>query len=182
LVGPGSGAGYEEFLAQDAAGAGTAVRGLGAGAGGDRLAAVALPRLGLPAELLPAEHRVVLGDNFRGQLGVGSTEDQRDTPTRIAGGVAFRMISGGFNHTCGVDVFSHGWCWGSDTDGQLGNGSAGASDVPSPVAGSLRTVGADALPVTGADATGYLAAALALLAAGAALVRIGRRRRLTAQH
>lgn len=79
------------------------------------------------------------GSGFFGQIGDGSTSTAaRAVPTRVAGAIAFRSISPGGNHTCAVSTTGVGYCWGSNTNGELGGGSVGGS-VPSPqaVGGSL---------------------------------------------
>ena len=66
-----------------------------------------------------------------------------------AGTLAFRQISVGPTHTCGVTTTNRAYCWGLNYFGQLGNGGFGAAETTRPVAaaGSLRflevRVGAD---------------------------------------
>lgn len=61
--------------------------------------------------------------------------------TRTAVGVdTWRSDSGsiatGGDHSCAVRADSTLWCWGANTDGQLGNGSQTPSDAPVAVAGA----------------------------------------------
>jgi alpha-tubulin suppressor-like RCC1 family protein len=82
------------------------------------------------------------GRNDKGQLGDGSTAP-RVTPTLIAGGLRFRSISAGAtggSHTCGVAVDSV-YCWGSNTHGELGDGTTSAHDKPTSVVGGIALVG-----------------------------------------
>ena len=72
------------------------------------------------------------GSNWRGQLGndqdfnaPGTTADklQWPTPQLVAGGHAFRSISTGFEHTCGITTAGVALCWGLNLSGQLGTGN-----------------------------------------------------------
>lgn len=77
------------------------------------------------------------GDNLAGQLGdPGSTGFTRNTPVRVAGGLAFKAIDPGANHTCGLTTSSRVFCWGDNSFGQLGDGTTGYHLVPGPVAGN----------------------------------------------
>jgi alpha-tubulin suppressor-like RCC1 family protein len=68
------------------------------------------------------------GANSSGQLGDGTTID-RLTPVPVAGGRRFLTVSadGGGNttlgYTCGVTTSNRVFCWGANTDGQLGDGT-----------------------------------------------------------
>ncbi|MBU1244547.1 hypothetical protein KJ612_15205, partial [Myxococcota bacterium] len=64
---------------------------------------------------------VCWGNNTYGQLGNGSTLD-RDTPVAVSGfssGIA--SIEAGGYHTCSKKTNGSGWCWGSNSFGQLGD-------------------------------------------------------------
>jgi alpha-tubulin suppressor-like RCC1 family protein len=63
------------------------------------------------------------GLNEDGQVGDGSTTD-RATPVEITNpGSPFRRVAAGFYHTCGITVNGAAYCWGSNGDGQGGNGT-----------------------------------------------------------
>jgi alpha-tubulin suppressor-like RCC1 family protein len=82
------------------------------------------------------------GQNNQGQLGDG-TGNPRSTPTLIAGGLRFSSISTGAGdgtHTCGIAVDSV-YCWGSNTKGQLGDGTTTPHPTPTSVAGGIAFVG-----------------------------------------
>ncbi len=78
------------------------------------------------------------GPNPDGRLGDSSTTE-RLVPTAVVGASNFatvtagdRMNTGspGLSHTCGLSRQRHLYCWGSNSDGQLGNGNTTDSAVP----------------------------------------------------
>jgi alpha-tubulin suppressor-like RCC1 family protein len=81
------------------------------------------------------------GLNKKGQLGNGTLLNRR-RPVAVAGGLSFRQVSAGGDytsaHTCGVTTADQAYCWGSNADGQLGNGTFKVSRAPVAVAGGLR--------------------------------------------
>ena len=81
------------------------------------------------------------GSNGRGQLGDGTTTD-RAAPVAVTGGHSFAAITaGGFTlgHTCAVTSVGQVYCWGNNSSGQLGIGTAdqAAHPVPAPVTGGV---------------------------------------------
>lgn len=65
------------------------------------------------------------GRNAAGQLGDGTTSLSA-TPTRVLGtpiGVRFTSIAAGGAHTCATGTDGSAYCWGSNSESQLGNGS-----------------------------------------------------------
>lgn len=61
------------------------------------------------------------GANNRGQLGLGGGSD-RGSPQVVSGIDAVRSLSAGFQHTCAVRTIGGGvWCWGMNSQGQVGN-------------------------------------------------------------
>jgi alpha-tubulin suppressor-like RCC1 family protein len=70
------------------------------------------------------------GDNDYGQLGNGSNSDS-PTPVAVTGMSADVLaVTGGERHTCALRDDGSVWCWGDGANGQLGNGSTAASNVP----------------------------------------------------
>lgn len=94
------------------------------------------------------------GSNHSGQLGVGTStgpqlcalveDPQSQTwacstrPQLVRGGYSFRQVSAGDAHTCGVTTDDRVYCWGSNANGQLGDGSTMSRPQPVLVAGGLR--------------------------------------------
>ncbi|MGH7327705.1 MAG: RCC1 domain-containing protein [Polyangiaceae bacterium] len=85
------------------------------------------------------------GDNSLGQLG-NSASAGSPTPLKVANLVAIRAIAAGNNHTCALDGndTSGGkvYCWGSDSQGQLGSSPAGGfSGIPQTLASPTDLIG-----------------------------------------
>jgi alpha-tubulin suppressor-like RCC1 family protein len=83
------------------------------------------------------------GWNQFGQLGDGTTPPGTDRPTpgAVAGGLRFRRVSAGGEHTCGVTTDNRGFCWGFNENGGLGDGTTTIRLTPVRVhAGGLRFV------------------------------------------
>ena len=105
------------------------------------------------------------GSNASGQLGNGTTTNGA-TPVPVAGGLAFpasgdwadKVLSAGTSHTCGVTVGGTAYCWGSNSDGQLGNGTTTDSALPVAVGGgiSFRSISAGARHSCGVDTAGLV--------------------------
>jgi alpha-tubulin suppressor-like RCC1 family protein len=82
------------------------------------------------------------GENDAGQLGNDSTTNS-NVPVPISGGLAFAQVDargsvgGPGSHTCGVTTGDAAYCWGSNSVGQLGNGTTSDSLTPVAVTGAL---------------------------------------------
>ena len=75
------------------------------------------------------------GYNLYGQLGNNSLED-RPVPQNVymmSSGV--QAITTGENHTCALSIVGEIWCWGNNTEGQLGIGITDMQPIPVYVAG-----------------------------------------------
>ena len=85
------------------------------------------------------------GYNGNGQLGDGTTTTAgRATPVRVLGGLQWRQLGGGAEHTCGVTQSDQVYCWGLNDRGQLGNGTTGRRLKPVPVSGGRQFQQVDA--------------------------------------
>ncbi|HXL16997.1 MAG TPA: hypothetical protein VN961_05690, partial [Streptosporangiaceae bacterium] len=76
----------------------------------------------------PADIAFCWGYNPFGAVGDGTTT-RRLAPVRVAGGLHFSGLStgvGGF-HSCGVTTDHRAYCWGSNSSGQLGDGTQGTN-------------------------------------------------------
>ncbi|MCU1371630.1 MAG: regulator of chromosome condensation [Ilumatobacteraceae bacterium] len=85
------------------------------------------------------------GLNGSGQLGTDSVPSYSPVPVQVTGltsGVA--AISAGDAHSCAVVLFG-AKCWGSNANGQLGNGATGAAPVLAPVPVSGLATGVTAI-------------------------------------
>ena len=69
------------------------------------------------------------GADELGQLGDGSPRMDKNTPvpvyTQLLGTGRFIKLSAGSAHTCGISDSGLAFCWGSNSDGQIGDDSAG---------------------------------------------------------
>jgi alpha-tubulin suppressor-like RCC1 family protein len=63
------------------------------------------------------------GNNGWGTLGNGSNAAMSFTPVAVGGGITFRSVSAGADHTCGVSTDNRAFCWGNNEWRQLGKGT-----------------------------------------------------------
>ncbi|MFM6928361.1 MAG: RCC1 domain-containing protein [Bdellovibrio sp.] len=78
------------------------------------------------------------GANAKGQLGIGSTAAKStptvvDAPTTYSSVVVSATYNNGNVHTCGITTDGDLKCWGSNNQGQLGDGTTNSSLVPIPI-------------------------------------------------
>jgi alpha-tubulin suppressor-like RCC1 family protein len=79
------------------------------------------------------------GYNGNGQLGDGTmTAAGRAAPVRVLGGLSWKQLSGGAEHTCGVTQADQVYCWGLNDKGQLGIGNTARRLQPVPVSGGRQ--------------------------------------------
>jgi alpha-tubulin suppressor-like RCC1 family protein len=78
------------------------------------------------------------GSNGDGQLGAPSVPSWAHQPVPVAGGLTFTSITAGAGHTCAIQTTTKAaYCWGINGEGQLGNGTRVASNVPVAVSGGI---------------------------------------------
>ena len=103
--------------------------------------------------------RLLLGPELLGQLGDGTMSNGANPTSRaVVGGLAFRRIATGVQHTCALTPSGAAYCWGRN-DGALGDSSMLAAATPQAVHGGLTfTVVAAGYGRTCAVTTGHQAA------------------------
>ncbi|MCM2344126.1 MAG: hypothetical protein NDJ24_06155 [Alphaproteobacteria bacterium] len=76
------------------------------------------------------------GSNSNGQIGDNTSGTNRLVPTTVSGGSAWKLVSAGNTHTCGIKSDDTLWCWGNNANGKTGlNTSAGNTLTPTQVNG-----------------------------------------------
>jgi alpha-tubulin suppressor-like RCC1 family protein len=73
------------------------------------------------------------GANDQGQLGIGSTGGDQETPEAVTGGHHFEAIAAGGGFTCGIVTGGQAYCWGANESFQLGTGNTTSQSSPVPV-------------------------------------------------
>jgi hypothetical protein len=102
------------------------------------------------------------GYDFNGELGNGPATQSRPLPSQVAGGFTdWTSVSAGDLHTCGRRANGRLYCWGSDSDGQIGDDATIGNKRSSPtlVAGGAtnwRGVSAGSATTCARRATGRL--------------------------
>jgi len=78
------------------------------------------------------------GENLYGEVGDGTVGVNRLLPVLVAGGRRFRQVSAARGpHSCAVTASDRAYCWGLNTNGQLGTGNRLQSITPIRVASQL---------------------------------------------
>lgn len=72
------------------------------------------------------------GANQYGQVGQGTTSTSEPSPTPVAGGHAWAVLSAGQWHVCGATLAGAAYCWGRNTFGTLGIGGDATAVYPIP--------------------------------------------------
>ena len=96
------------------------------------------------------------GTAANGQLGFGSASGTRSQPVPVQGNHQFVQIVGGSAHYCARTAQGEVWCWGSNTFGQLGDGTMDNRVVPVRAHGgtTFASITAAAGTTCGLDGTG----------------------------
>ena len=94
------------------------------------------------------------GRNDLGQLGIGNLTSQ-DLPQAVItpASAGWASVTGGEYHTCATRTDGTLWCWGSNENGQLGNGNHTDQDLPRQVTGCRQPMAASPPARTSAQAT-----------------------------
>ena len=83
------------------------------------------------------------GAGVHGVLGSGSlsqTGSDSAVPTRVAGDIDFSMVVSGPFHSCALTREGVAYCWGENTDGELGEGTTHDAAMPRGVTTNRRFV------------------------------------------
>lgn len=74
------------------------------------------------------------GANFEGQLGLDDPPNSRErpSPTALPLPTLWRAVAPGDGHTCAIALDGGLWCWGRNTDGELGQGPGAAQQIRAP--------------------------------------------------
>ena len=74
------------------------------------------------------------GANSAGQSGDGREPTAVvNAPVPVVGGASWSSISAGTSHTCAIDTDARLFCWGSNTSGQIGDGTVTDRVTPADV-------------------------------------------------
>jgi alpha-tubulin suppressor-like RCC1 family protein len=99
------------------------------------------------------------GSNAWSQLG-DNTTTTRKVPTAVLqpGGVAFTQMALGSTFTCALDTGGQTYCWGNNSNGQLGNGTTTSSASPvavtQPAGVTFTSIKAEIAGMCGLDTNG----------------------------
>jgi alpha-tubulin suppressor-like RCC1 family protein len=119
---------------------------IGDGGGDDRTAPVAVAVLGANVSAIAAGvlHSCAIaggaaycwGNNFSGQVGNNSSATVVASPAAVASlpGTPLQVVAAGV-HSCALVAGGGVYCWGANTDGELGTGGTSPSAVPAAVSG-----------------------------------------------
>jgi alpha-tubulin suppressor-like RCC1 family protein len=73
------------------------------------------------------------GSNAAGQLGLGTTGGIVDYPENVNLDTNWDSLSAGGLHTCALKTASTLFCWGNNTQGQLGSGTTTSTNAPNQI-------------------------------------------------
>jgi alpha-tubulin suppressor-like RCC1 family protein len=84
--------------------------------------------------IMPDQTLWCWGDNSQGQLGTANETSEREPVAIAVPGHAWAQVATGVTHTCALATDGSLWCWGDNSNGQLGIGSNEWRQSPSRVA------------------------------------------------
>jgi len=97
------------------------------------------------------------GDNNDGETGTGDGLASDLTPTLVPAPGPWSGLTAGDGHTCAIAADRSVWCWGTNYDGQVGNGSYAITYTPSRVSSEpMSSLAAGALHTCAVRADGHL--------------------------
>ena len=74
-------------------------------------------------------------------IGAGPSPLESDVPVAVGSGRRFKTVYSGGATSCGLEENGAAYCWGPNTDGEVGTEPVGSTiryDLPTPVSGGLR--------------------------------------------
>jgi alpha-tubulin suppressor-like RCC1 family protein len=95
------------------------------------------PARALTALLVPALIGLVSACDEDTQSPTESIESSPSVALASAA-LSFYQVAGGNTHTCGITTDNRAYCWGDNSEGQLGDGTETSHLTPVPVVGGLR--------------------------------------------
>jgi alpha-tubulin suppressor-like RCC1 family protein len=123
---------------------------LGDGGGDDQLTPIAVPGItsatavvagaGFSCALLSDRSAVCWGDDSDGEIGDGAAGPTPRAPTPVMGLDGARSLSAHWQHACAVLTDGSAVCWGSNSSGQLGDGTTTNRAQPVAVPGLQNLV------------------------------------------
>jgi alpha-tubulin suppressor-like RCC1 family protein len=98
------------------------------------------------------------GNNANGSLGTGEFSGFISTPVAVNSTVSFVKVIAGNAAACALDSLGAAFCWGKNTEGELGDGSTTDRASPSPTVGGLKftTLSLGTFHTCGIATDGYL--------------------------
>jgi alpha-tubulin suppressor-like RCC1 family protein len=78
------------------------------------------------------------GNSFYGQMGNGEFAFNTFSPVPVGGGLTFRSLSAGSAHNCGLTADDLVYCWGFNSNGQVGDGSTDDRSLPVEIGSGLN--------------------------------------------
>lgn len=81
------------------------------------------------------------GDNYRGQLGDGTTTARSSPDTVAGGGTTWKAVSMGYRYSLAIKTDGTLWSWGQNDYGQLGNGNTTSRSSPGSASAVSSTTG-----------------------------------------